>query len=209
MKISCSIIIALLCISKLQAQTNIDTVTISNQVWMTKNLDVSTYRNGDSIPEVADPAEWAHLITGAWCNYNNDTTSGNVYGKLYNWYAINDPRGLAPFGWHVASQNEWMTLINYLGGDNIAGGKLKETGLAHWDSPNGGASDFYGFAGLPGGFRDSTGRFVTIGKNGSWWSATQTNAYRAMQRTLVYFMGFTFGYDADKHSGFSVRCIKE
>src|ERR1700750_2369551 len=108
----------------------IDSVTIGTQVWMEKNLDVTRYRNGDKIPQVKDFAQWAKLTTGAGCWYNNDSATGAVYGRLYNWYAINDSRGLAPEGWHVPSDSEWYVVSDFLG--KGAGGKMKETGLTHW-----------------------------------------------------------------------------
>jgi uncharacterized protein (TIGR02145 family) len=101
---------------------------------MQSNLNVSHYRNGDVIPQVTDPTAWSSLTTGAWCYYNNDTANGTVYGKLYNWYAVNDPRGLSPQGWHVPTDAEWTNLTSCLGGESLAGGKMKATTL--WDSPN-------------------------------------------------------------------------
>ena len=137
-------------------------VTICNQVWATRNLDVTTYRNGDPIPQVTDIGQWGTLTTGAWCYYNNDPANGATYGKLYNWYAVNDPRGLAPAGWHVPSDSEWTTLTDCLGGVSIAGGEMKatgamETGTGLWFAPNVGANNSSGFTGLPGGGRGMTG----------------------------------------------------
>src|SRR5665647_2153473 len=143
---------------------SIPSVTICTQVWMLKNLDVSTYRNGDLIPEVTDQTAWATLTTGAWCYNNNDPAVGVIYGKLYNWYAVNDPRGLAPTGWHVPSDAEWTTLSTCLGGDAVAGGAKKETGTTHWTSPNTGATNSSGFTALPGGLRDRTGPFYNVAK---------------------------------------------
>ncbi len=131
---------------------NYGTVTIGTQVWMTRNLDVDHYRNGDPIPEVKSASLWKSLTTGAWCYFKNDKDSGVTYGKLYNWYAVNDPRGLAPVGWHIPSDAEWSTLSAYLGGDSIAGGKLKESGTSHWNIPNTGATNVSGFSALPGGW---------------------------------------------------------
>src|SRR5687768_3923155 len=116
------------------SETYYPSVTICCQSWMTKNLDVSTYRNGDTIPKVTDAAEWAALTTGAYCYYDNDSaTYAATYGKLYNWYAVNDPRGLAPEGWHIPSEYEWITLGDCFGGDGAAGDNLKEMGSTHWD----------------------------------------------------------------------------
>ena len=98
------------------------TVTISNQTWMKSNLNVSHYRNGDVIPQITDSSQWANLTTGAWCYYKNDDANGPVYGKMYNWYAVNDPRGLAPVGYHIPNNLEWSNLTTFLGGESIAGG---------------------------------------------------------------------------------------
>jgi len=133
----------------------LSSVQIGNQTWTLKNLDVSTYRNGDPIPQVQDNTAWANLSTGAWCYYLNNTANGTIYGKLYNWYAVNDPRGLAPNGYHIPTDAEWTTLTTYLGGSTLAGGKMKEAGSSHWLSPNTGATNSSGFKGLPGGFRYS------------------------------------------------------
>jgi uncharacterized protein (TIGR02145 family) len=110
-------------------------VEIDTQLWISKNLNVSKYRNGDEIPQVQDASEWAALTTGAWCYYENKEENGTTYGKLYNWYAVNDPRGLAPEGFHIPSDEEWNDLIENLGGENVAGGKMKEKGKVHWDEP--------------------------------------------------------------------------
>ena len=128
-------------------------VIIGAQTWSAKNLDITTYRNGDTIPQVTDPEQWGALTTGAWCYYNNDSTNNAIYGKLYNWYAVIDSRGLAPLGWHVPSDKEWYTLIDYLGGVDIAGGKMKSVSSL-WISPNTGATNSSGFSALPGGSHD-------------------------------------------------------
>ena len=185
------------------------TVTICAQVWMTKNLDVTTYRNGDAIPQVTDPIQWTNLTTGAWCYYNNDAANGPIYGKLYNWYAVNDVRGLAPTGYHVPSDAEWTTLETCLGGSSVAGGAMKEAGLMHWLSPNTGATNSSGFAGLPGGLRDFNGTFKVIGSNGVWWSSTETNTSYAWYRLLYYDNGVVFSSNFNKPFGFSVRCLRD
>ena len=111
------------CQKELSYTSGVPGVKISNQLWTLKNLDEITYRNGDIIPHITDSVKWAGLTTGAWCYYNNDPNNNSTYGKLYNWYAVNDPRGLAPEGWHIPSKDEWTSLINFLGGDAAAGGK--------------------------------------------------------------------------------------
>lgn len=180
-------------------------VKIGAQVWMKKDLTISTYRNGDRIPQVKDPAKWAALTTGAWCWYNNDQR----YGKLYNWYAVNDPRGLAPQGWHIPSDSEWTALTLYLGGFDLAGGKMKETGTAHWLAPNAGATNSSGFTALPGGTRYYLGQFFDAGGYGYWWSSTEADSNAAFYRYLTYFYGAISGTTDYKTNGFSVRCIKD
>jgi uncharacterized protein (TIGR02145 family) len=123
-------------------------ISIGTQIWTQSNLNVSRYRNGDIIPQVTNYTQWENLTTGAWCYYANNTANGVVYGKLYNWYAVSDPRGLAPQGWHVPSDAEWRTLTTYLGEDS-AGGKMKSITL--WGSFNTGATSSSGFSGFPGG----------------------------------------------------------
>jgi uncharacterized protein (TIGR02145 family) len=176
---------------------------------MSKNLDVAFYRNGDPIPQVTDPTAWAALTTGAWCYYNNDPTQGNKYGKLYNWYAVNDPRGLAPQGWHVPSDAEWTTLETTLGGSSVAGGKMKEAGTLNWTTPNTSATNESGFAGLPGGGRNYYGTFVTIGEYGYWWSSTESSTDGAWSRYLGYNLGDVSRYGTNKVKGYSVRCLRD
>jgi len=146
-------------------------VTIGNQVWMQKNLDVSTYSNGDLIPQVSDPTAWASLTTGAWCYYNNDISNNATYGKLYNWFAITDPRGLAPVGWHVPSVAEFTSLSNYLGGSSVSGSAMMSTGTTLWPSPNSNATNTSGFSAIPGGYRSSGGGFNSLGNWAVFWSS--------------------------------------
>ena len=185
------------------------TIQIGTQKWMSKNLDVAFYRNGDPIPQVTDAIAWAALTTGAWCYYNNDPTQGNKYGKLYNWYAVNDPRGLAPQGWHVPSDAEWTTLETTLGGSSVAGGKMKEAGTLNWTTPNTSATNESGFAGLPGGLRYGGGPFSAIGTYGYWWSSTEGSTNYAWFRDLGYSGGSVGSSMYDKVGGFSVRCLRD
>ena len=185
------------------------TVTIGNQQWMRENLDVLTYRNGDIIPQVTDPTAWAALTTGAWCYYNNDVANGAIYGKLYNWYAVNDPRGLAPTGWHVPSDAEWTTLETTLGGAAVAGGKMKTTGTTSWTTPNTGATNESGFAGLPGGYRNYNGSFFSVGSSGYWWSSSENGTVDAWYRYLGYNVGGITRSNDYKLSGCSVRCLRD
>ena len=185
-------------------------LTICCQSWMTKNLDVDKYRNGDLIPKVTDPTAWAALTTGAYCYYNNDsTTYAATYGKLYNWYAVNDPRGLAPEGWHIPTDFEWTTLVNCLGGAAIAGGAMKENGTTHWLTPNTGANNSSGFLALPGGGRGGSGTFQDLGAGGYLWSSTEDDAAFASYRFLIYDNGSVTRYLNQKRFGFSVRCLKD
>ena len=196
-------------------------VTICSQVWATKNLDVTTYSDGTPIPQVTDPTAWANLTTGAWCYYNNDAANNATYGKLYNWYAaagIYDAasltnaslrKKLAPTGYHVPTDTEWTTLTTCLGGESVAGGKMKETGTAHWQSPNTDATNSSGFTGLPGGYRNFYGTFYTIGYNGNWWSSSEYVTTDAWLRSLNYNNGITFIFTNNKKNGFSVRCLRD
>ena len=185
------------------------TIVIGTQQWMRENLDVLTYRNGDIIPQVTDPTAWAALTTGAWCYYNNDVANGAIYGKLYNWYAVNDPRGLAPTGWHVPTDDEWTTLSTTLGGDAVAGGKMKVAGTTRWTTPNTGATNESGFAGLPGGNRYNNGAFYNVGSTGSWWSSTEGSTTNAWSRFLFYDGVNIDRNNMNKKFGFSVRCLRD
>lgn len=181
----------------------------SNQTWMQKNLNVSRFRNGDLIPQVTNSNTWTNLTTPAWCYYNNDPANGPLYGKIYNWFAVNDPRGLAPVGYHIPTDAEWTTFTNCLGGQSLAGGKMKETGYSHWLTPNTEASNISGFTGLPGGFRNTGNSFQEFGYYGNWWSSLGTSTY-AIPRKLNYNTGSISIIDAyDLPDGFSVRCVKD
>jgi uncharacterized protein (TIGR02145 family) len=185
-------------------------INICCNSWMTKNLDVDHYRNGDPILKVEDAAEWNALNTGAYCYFNNDsTTYAAIYGKLYNWYAVNDPRGLAPQGWHVPTDFEWTATAACLGGSGIAGGQMKETGTEYWNEPNEGATNLSRFSGLPGGFRFTDGTFNLIGYYGVWWSSTELSMTNAWDRDLSSNSGNVRRYNDSKGSGFSVRCLRD
>lgn len=188
----------------------LNTVTIGTQVWMVKNLNTARYLNGDPIPQVQDPAAWQALTSGAWCWYNNDgATYGATYGKLYNWYAWHDARGLIPQGWHVPNNADWNTLKNYLGGVYTAGGHLKEAGTAHWLAPNTGATNSSGFTALPGGQRWETGTFVSVREYAHFWSASQFNDAAAYHVYIYYNEPFfNTGVYTTKKSGKSIRLVK-
>ncbi|WP_298221700.1 fibrobacter succinogenes major paralogous domain-containing protein [Flavobacterium sp.] len=184
-------------------------VQIGTQIWMTKNLNVSKYRNGDPIPQITDMTQWRYATTGAWCYYNNDPANGAKYGKLYNWYAVNDSRGLTPEGWHIPNDDEWNVLNTFLGGSSIAGGKMKEVGTTHWLSPNSGATNINGFTALPGGSRGIWGEFQYIREKGCWWSTSTFGTVNTYRWELVYQYQFFNKYIGNRSTGFSVRCIKD
>ena len=188
----------------------IKTVKIGTQQWTVKNLDVSQYRNGDIIPEVKDPKEWANLKTGAWCYYDNDLENGKIYGKLYNCYAVKDPRGLAPNGFHIPSDNEWTTLMKFLGGEQVAGGKMKSTGTSLWQSPNTAATNEIGFKGLPGGWRDWFGEFYNIGYTGVWYKCAWYKLTALTTNFGLYYDDSSALSNGEVNiNGFSVRCLRD
>jgi uncharacterized protein (TIGR02145 family) len=180
------------------------TVTIGKQVWMAENLNVEHYRNGDAIPQVQDKEEWANLTTGAWCYYDNN--SGNGMGKLYNWYAVSDTRGFAPEGWHVPTDEEWTILTDLLGGERVAGEKLKST--SGWDDDYNGTNT-YGFTALPGGYRNHDGYFLNFGKNGLFWTSTEFSSTNVWFRNVIGSIPDVFRPNYDKKFGLSVRCVKD
>jgi uncharacterized protein (TIGR02145 family) len=206
-------VLLLLCSSVALAGTVTDidgnvyqTVTIGTQEWMAENLKVTHYRNGDTIPNETDGTTWYGLTTGAWCEFNNSTSNGATYGKLYNWWATGNSRNIAPAGWHVPSDTEWQTLVDYLGGSTVAGGKLKEAGTTHWLSPNTGATNESGFSALPGGYRFSN--YYDMSVNAAFWSSAEGTSYSAWVRSLSYSVSGIGRSDYSKVFGFSVRCVR-
>lgn len=188
------------------------TVTIGGQTWMAENLRTTKYNDGTAIPNVTNDDEWKYNNTGAYCNYDYAAGTGYIatYGLLYNWHAVNTGK-LAPKGWHVPTDAEWTELTEYLGGESVAGGKLKETGTTHWNPTNIGATNETGFTALPGGTR--WGSFSDIGSRGFWWSATHKGGSDAWYRQI-------YGESPDPYSGlwrgsaydeacFSVRCVRD
>ena len=186
-----------------------NSVTIGTQEWMTENLRTTKYSDGTPIINVTDVTEWRNMKTGAWCYYENDSQNDSLYGKLYNWYAVETEK-LCPSGWHVPTYVEWTVLTDYLaanGHNGAEGAALKNT--SGWNY-NGNGTDDFGWLGLPGGRRDFLGEFVLIGNSGSWWS-TKNGTYNARVRYIN-------GYDASvsigggigfEIYGFSVRCLKD
>jgi uncharacterized protein (TIGR02145 family) len=185
------------------------TVKIGSQVWMAENLDVATFRNGDIIPEARTAEEWieaANNKTPAWCYYMNDLYNTAKYGKLYNGYVITDQRGIAPEGWHVPSDGEWTVLNTYLGGDSIAGGKMKST--TDWYVPNGNATNSSGFNSKAGGQRNPVGIFYAFGIEVKYWSNTFSSADSYFVRWLNEADG-KLGYGGQNRSrGLFIRCVK-
>ena len=213
------------------------TIRIGGQVWMAENLKVTHYRNGDPISTGHSNSEWADLVvyehgrrkseigteTGAYCVYNDQESNADTYGYLYNWYAVDDSRNIAPEGWHVPTDDEWQTLINYLGGG--AGGKLKEAGTAHWNSPNTGSTNESGFTALPGGYRDDykndRGEIVGydgMGTTGDFWYSTRNDTWGTGSRRLAccswgrkdsHPPTEVYRSEFEKEAGFSIRCIRD
>ena len=199
-------------------------IEIGNQCWMAENLKVTSYRDGTPIPNVTDITDWSNLKSGAYCNYDNDEDNVDTYGRLYNWYAVNDPRGLAPEGWHVPTDAEWKQLEMYLGmsqsqadaagwrGTN-EGDKLKEAGTTLWNSPNTDATNASGFSALPGGYRDV--RYVSfdgLGLIALFWSSTEHNFYdldRSWHRGLTFNQARVLRWYTHSGIGFSVRCVRD
>ena len=192
-------------------------VTIGNQVWTTKNLNVSTYRDGTPIPKVENGSTWSSLTTGAYCYYNNDSaTYAAVYGKLYNWYAVagiydassfSDSslrKNLAPAGYKIPTDGDWTTLELTLGAN--AGTQMKTT--SGWNN-GGNGTNSSGFAGLPGGSRNGGGTFNGIGDVGNWWSSSEASTTGAWARYLYYPNSMVASYDASEANGFSVRCLRD
>jgi len=187
------------------------TVIIGTQRWMKENLKTTKFNDGTAMLPVTDYSAWLGLTTPAYCWYNNDaSTYKDTYGALYNWYAVNTGK-LCPSGWHVPNINELTTLIEYLGGENVTGGKLKETGTIHWRSPNTGATNSSGFTALPGGSRTSTSLtpFGSVGYTGYWWCSTEVS-FNASWIYALYSDAITISKISDyKLLGLSVRCLKD
>lgn len=184
-------------------------VTIGTQTWMVENLKTTKYLDGSSIPLVSDGTQWSSTSVGGYCNYNNVVNNAATYGRMYNWYAVNDSRKIAPTGWHVASEAEWSTLVAFVGGESVAGGKLKEAGTTHWESPNTGAANSVGFTALPGGYRYSNGTFTNLSSNGGWWTSTVNSTTLAWNWSIDYWVTAMNAAPYPKNTGFSVRCVRD
>jgi uncharacterized protein (TIGR02145 family) len=190
------------------------TIVIGTQEWMAENLNTSIYRNGDAIPTGLDDATWSTNISGAWSYYNNDPSNACPYGKLYNWYACADARHLCPSGWHMPNDDEWTTLMDFLGGETVAGGKMKTVGnyvegTGLWFIPNAEATNLSGFSGVPGGFRSNVAGYDYFTGDGKWWSADEFNSSSAPSHYLSYIAGGFYIESFSKHYGLSVRCLRD
>ncbi len=189
------------------------TIMIGTQIWMAENLRTTRYRNADVLPGNLTNTQWSAATSGAYAYPNNDIAWNEVYGKLYNWYAIADTNGLCPEGWRIPEDEDWADLLTYLEGNLVAGGKLKSTRTVpdphpRWDSPNTEATNESGFSGYPPGDRFTSGLFYNFGKIGTFWSSTQANTANAWSRGLSYASAGVTRNSNDKRYGFSVRCLK-
>ncbi len=183
-------------------------VKIGTQEWMVENLKTTKFNDGTAIPLVTGDAAWTNLLTPAYCWFNNNTGNKNIYGALYNFPTIYTGL-LCPSGWHIPSDAEWTTLTDYLGGLDVAGGKMKETGTTHWNAPNTEATNTSGFTALPGGYRIDYGNYLLFNRFGYYWSSTSKDA----SNSWIRFMDSNYAYvvsDArSKSNGYSVRCLKD
>jgi uncharacterized protein (TIGR02145 family) len=188
------------------------TIQIGTQVWMAENLKTTKYKNGVPIPYVIDNTEWSSNTTGAYRFYDNNSDNDCPYGKLYNWYTVSNNNGICPTGWHVPTDAEWTILTTFLGGESVAGGKMKSTGTQYWRSSNTDATNSSGFSGLPGVNIDFAGNNLTYGNSGYWWSSTEYNINSAKFRKLSWSFSSLDGGGPGgfpKSSGFSVRCVRD
>lgn len=189
------------------------TITIGTQTWMVDNLKTTHYRNGDPISNITDNSLWVYTSAGAYCWYNNDILNKAVYGALYNGFAVKDSRNIAPLGWHVATRDEWNTIISFLGGVTTAGSKMKESGTNHWTTPNSDATNESGFTALPGGYRHkNTGAFQYMGTNSFYRTGTEelNSGYDSAYHIMLFNINanVTPSY-SEKVYGYSVRCVKD
>jgi len=186
-------------------------VIIGSQIWMAENLKTTSYRTGEGVSNVSLAASWASATYGAWTDYDNLESNGTKYGHLYNYYAATDPRNISPVGWRVPTDAEWTTLTTYLGGANLAGGKLKQTGTTNWNTPNIGATNETGFSGIGAGNRSYNGTFEMERDACYWWTTTESNSSYAWNKELTNSYSNLGGSAAanNKKSGFSIRCLSD
>lgn len=189
------------------------TLTIGTQTWLKENLKVTHFNKGEAIPNITDGIEWGSLTKGAYCDYDKNPANSETYGRLYNWHAAGDSRNPCPEGWHVPSDSEWQTLMDYLGGEAVAGGKMKATGTLGqgnglWEDPNAEATNESGFTALPAGIRSTNGSFSLLSTNTYFWSST-ANLASAWDRELSHKYGNVDRNSREQTSGYSIRCIKD
>jgi uncharacterized protein (TIGR02145 family) len=184
-------------------------VKIGTQVWMTENLKTTKLNDGTAISLVPDANLWKTSATPGYCWYNNDATvNKNKYGALYNWLTVGTNK-ICPKGWHVPADAEWTALTTFLGGEKIAGGKLREKGTAHWQSPNTGATNESGFNALPGGYRNNSGGYANTGFFGFWWASTEYVPTASWATSIGCEGSTVLKLFSLKKNGYSVRCIKD
>jgi len=214
MKLYISILATLLILlNSCKQEPDFDAVKIGENSWMIKNLDVVTFKNGDTIPETKTKEEWVAYGTArkaAWCYYNNDIGEGAQFGKLYNWYAVNDPRGLAPAGWHIPTDVEWGLLGLEMGGDQKAGEALKYTyGWENTKDSSGNGTNASGFEALAGGLRNGLGAFGYKGQGAGWWSSTAIDTTKSWYRFVLYASPMVYKDAYGNRNGLAVRCVKD
>ena len=214
MKLYISILATLLILlNSCKQEPDFDAVKIGENSWMIKNLDVVTFKNGDTIPETKTKEEWVAYGTArkaAWCYYNNDMGEGAQFGKLYNWYAVNDPRGLAPAGWHIPTDAEWALLVLEMGGDQKAGEALKYTyGWENTKDSSGNGTNASGFEALAGGLRNGLGAFGYKGQGAGWWSSTAIDTTKSWYRFVLYASPMVYKDAYCNRNGLAVRCVKD
>ena len=180
----------------------------NGQEWAAKNLNTTKYATGDSIPKKASNIQWSGG-SGGWCSVNNNAQLDTIYGKLYNWYAVSSQNNLCPVGWHVPAQHEWNQMVSFLGGDQVAGGKLKSVGTVYWQSPNAAATNESGFSALPAGNRNSSGNFQVQGDGAYWWASDINTTNNAWYNNVYYPHGQFYSSGSVFKYGMSVRCIKD
>lgn len=190
-------------------------IDLCGHTWTTRNLDVATYRNGDRIPQVTDAGTWVKQTTGAWCWYNNDSANYHAFGRLYNWYAVNDARGLAPEGWHVLSDTDWEAMETCLGEDSV-GYRMRASGGAQWPGSVNAIDNSSGFAGLPSGMRSDSGAFSFAGHSAVYWTSVEGSVSEAFCGRLIHHVNNAgvasmvtgVGY-MNKADGYAVCCVKD
>lgn len=195
-----------------------ETISIGGQTWSAKNLSVTHFQNGEIIPHIEDDETWEHyglLGKPAWCFFNNDPSTEPLYGRLYNWHAVVDPRKIAPFGWRIPSDQDWEDLESFIEkfselenqkGFAQVGKKLK--GKELWND-GGNGSDIFGFNAVPAGYRATDGPFRDQGGTANFWSTSDNSIQNAFYRTLYFYSANMFKYNNFKSNGISVRCLKD